>query len=375
MATLGSFKDKYSFEYSTYPTDLFGAPGNYGNSWVMININALESSKFMSKTGAYANWDTETVGLDESEKKDFSNTRNTGVSSGAAGTGIIAAAGAAGGIAAAAGGIGRSLFENLSSGKGMTASAAQAGGEVLGAGLRGGAAAGFAAAPMALTGTANRQTKRLKAAIALPMPYQLSTGYTADWDTDSTAMFNAVMRAGGMLAGEGVTKAFSGPDSIIEEGKDAVAALSLGAQSFVGAGGISAASGMAFNPKREMIFRGMDFRNFTLEYRLYPKTHQEQAKILKILSELKFHMHPEYQTEGRYTFLYPSEFDITFYNGADENLWINRIATCVLKGMTVNYTPDGVWAQHQGGAPNAMQLTLNFQELSILTKEAVLKGF
>jgi hypothetical protein len=87
-------------------------------------------------------------------------------------------------------------------------------------------------------------------------------------------------------------------------------------------------------------------------------------------------MHPEYKSEGRYTFIYPSEFDITFFtNDGEENRWVTKIGTCILTDMSVNYTPDGQWVNHRDGAPNAFEVSLSFKELGILTKEDIAEGY
>lgn len=358
---LESYQDKYSFEEYTYPSDLFGKPENYGDSWVMININSLSTSKYM--TGGSAGMTTATV--DDYEKKDFSNTRNVpkNVNGGAV---VTAASATVAGFA--------SLKNALSSNVGLGASAK----DFLVSATKGAIVGGFAALPLYTNGS-TRETKRLALAIALPMPSQLTTGYTALWDSDSTAILNATLRMGGqateMLTNVGAATDMDSYSKLGGEAKGAAQALALGIQSAFGAGGISAASGMAYNPKKEMIFNGVGFRKFTLDYKFYPKSPQEQRRIDNIIKALKFHMHPEYQSEGRYTFIYPSEFDITFYTATNENPWINRIATCVLEGMQVNYTPDAQWAQHNYGAPNAIQVSMSFQELSILTKETIDKGY
>jgi hypothetical protein len=120
-----------------------------------------------------------------------------------------------------------------------------------------------------------------------------------------------------------------------------------------------------------MIFSGVDFRNFTMDYLFYPKSMAETLYVKNIIDMLKFHMYPEYKSKERFTFIYPSEFDITFFVGTEgkENPWVNRVATSVLTNMAVNYTPQGVWAVHADGSPVMIQLSLTFKELSIITKD------
>lgn len=368
--TYGSeFVDKYSIEAFTYPEDLFNNKAPYGNSWVMININAQDISKYngiYKKVAVY-------------ENKDFSNTRN--INPNVTGGEVTAVAAGVGAAAGAIGSAFNSLKDVLNSGSKI--GAAQAVGETLAAGAKGAVAGSFATLPFLASGQANRKTSRIDTAIMLPMPTSLITGYTMEWGESDTALLNAALRLG-EAAGDQLTKvvksAFTGDLTglVNTEAGQAATQASLATQNMLGAGGISAATGLASNPKKEIVFNGVGFRNFNLQYRMYPKSQAEVAKIYAIINTLKFHMHPEYKSEGRYTFIYPSEFDISFMHNENENFWVNRIATSVLKNLTVNYTPDGLWAQHGGslsGSPNAIDITMQFQELSILTKETVSMGY
>lgn len=355
----GQYKTTYDIESLTFPSDLYGNTSAYANSWMMIYINARSGSKY-NKSYSYVN----------ALKRGVPPSRTSGLSSlGAAAT--TSAVGAGIGLAASIKNT-LSAFLNGNAGAGAGAAAANV--------LKGASAGAFAGLPF-LTSGGITQTQRISKAIALPMPNNLMTGYTADWGEASSALLSAALRTGGNLADMKLKEAFGASEML-----DAGAALSLGTQSALGSGAISAASGLAYNPKKEMLFQGVGFRYFTLEYKLYPKTQKEQKTILDIIYTLKFHMHPEYKSEGRYTWIYPDEFDIVFHVGdtnngagdAEENSWIHKVATCVLKNINVNYTPDGLWATHGGGfygAPNAINLTMTFQEITIHTKETIEQGY
>lgn len=364
---------KYNVQFHTYPEDLYSNGANkYGNSWVMININVVSGTKF---TNRYSY-----VELSQEENRNFSNTearRNEDINTI---TNVIASSSALGGIQGGLAGF-QSALNNLSTDQiGNLKNILQKGGanalvEAVKGVIKGGTLAGLALIPALVN---KKETKRIDTAIQLPMPNNLITGYTMDWGEADTAIFDMMARAPS-IGFNAIKGAFTGDTSALSNaGSDVAnlaAAVSLGTQSFFGSGAVSAASGLAANPKKEMIFNGVGFRNFTLEYRFFPKTRSEMQNIQAIISDLKFHMHPEYKSQGRFTFLYPSEFDITFYHRGEENVFVNKIATSVLKNMRVNYTPDGLWATHDDGAPNAIQITLEFQELSILTKEAIDKGY
>ena len=59
---------------------------------------------------------------------------------------------------------------------------------------------------------------------------------------------------------------------------------------------------------------------------------------------------------------------------ARENPFYNKIATCVLEACNVDYTPNGVQA-FASGAPTQINMTLNFKETKMLTKQKISDGF
>jgi hypothetical protein len=85
-------------------------------------------------------------------------------------------------------------------------------------------------------------------------------------------------------------------------------------------------------------------------------------------------MHPEYKDENAFLYVYPSEFDIAYYNGTDENLNVHRHTSCVLTEMNINYTPQGRFNSFEGGMPTQINMVLTFRELVPLTKERIKDG-
>jgi hypothetical protein len=339
---------KYDLKSYTYPENLFSNKNEFANTWVMININVLEQSS------AYKQDQTVELSPEEQGKRwTQADARDqTKFESTAAATASTAAVG---GLAA------------LLAGKTVVESSVAA--------VRSGTVGALAVgAPLLVAGTGKRQTKRLSAAIQLPMPNNLMTPYSVDWGTDDTKMFDLALRIPGMAARAGGKLLTGDFEGLAKEGSgaaDLAASAALSVNSALGSGGVSAASGLASNPKKEMIFSGVDFRNFTMDYLFYPKSMAETLYVKNIIDMLKFHMYPEYKSKERFTFIYPSEFDITFFVGTEgkENPWVNRVATSVLTNMAVNYTPQGVWAVHADGSPVMIQLSLTFKELSIITKD------
>lgn len=349
--------EKYVVDQFTFPNDLFGNTGAYGDSWMMININMLTTSKYANET-AMAD-----IGEGERRKRNTeADARNNTVGGAVANvTGNAAVGGVAAQSGNIIGGLVQAVIGKKTGNKQMTAAGLTQAGTGVAKGAGTGLVAGISSGVVYnFAGTAKRETKRIKSAIQLPMPNSFNTSYGARWGEDSTNMYDLLAR--------GVSENFS-------KAGEVAAMLLLGAQNIIQAQGMSAATGIAVNPKKEMYFESMGFRTFSLNYKLYPKTPAEAKNLQNILYLLKFHMHPEYKSEQRYTFVYPSEFDITFYHKGNENLWVNKIATSVLTDMSIEYAPDAQWSQHAGGIPNAINLQLTFKELSVLTKETIKEGF
>jgi hypothetical protein len=250
-------------------------------------------------------------------------------------------------------------------------------GEALGVGKLTGSAALLAEVGALTTTTmaasASRAQRRLKTAIAMHVPNQLQIRYGMQWGDDDTLALQMATTASEQLtqavkAGsvKGAAEQLGGPAQAIITNL----ALSKGPN----ASALSAATGMAANPKKEQIFRGVDFRSFSFDYQFFPRSPEEAQNVLNIIKTFKFHMHPEFKDDNNFIYIYPSEFDIFYYNNGVENPNIHRHTSCVLKELSVNYTPNGAFNTFDNGMPTQINLTMNFQELGLLTKDKISQG-
>jgi hypothetical protein len=123
------------------------------------------------------------------------------------------------------------------------------------------------------------------------------------------------------------------------------------------------------NPFREVFFEGIDYRKFNFKYKFMPKSEKEVLAIYNIIDKFKEHMHPEIAGGGAF-FLYPSEFEIAYYYNNKENGYFNKIATCALTDLQVDYGGEQ-FSSFSNGAPTEINLTLSFRELELITKESI----
>jgi hypothetical protein len=142
----------------------------------------------------------------------------------------------------------------------------------------------------------------------------------------------------------------------------------------------AAGTGLVTNPMLELIYSSPSFRNFSFSFMLYPRSEKEAQQVQKILETLRFHSAPEIKNNtGGFFLIPPSEFDISFMYNGSANPNIDKISTCVLTNMSVDYAPKGFHAYEVGGEndaklgrtgmPVGIGLTLSFMETQILTKE------
>jgi len=133
------------------------------------------------------------------------------------------------------------------------------------------------------------------------------------------------------------------------------------------------------NPMLEMIYKSPNFRTFQFDFIFYPRDESEALEVQRIIERIRFHQAPEFAAGTQGFLVPPSEFDIKFYYGGAENPNIPQIATCVLTTIDVNYAPNGFTAYEvpnenfpalgRTGMPVAIQITLQFQEITYLTKK------
>ncbi|MDP7367813.1 MAG: hypothetical protein QGH83_11215, partial [Candidatus Pacebacteria bacterium] len=78
----------------------------------------------------------------------------------------------------------------------------------------------------------------------------------------------------------------------------------------------------------------------------------------------------------------PSTFDIAYMYQKGPNNFLNKISTCFLKSMDVQYGGERFTAYSptkgnfgSGPPPQRTSITLNFSELEIITKERIAEGY
>lgn len=356
-------ENKYSVQSHSYPSDIMGDA--YNGNYVVFYINVSDESKLF--TGE------KSVELDPKVEKRY---RNKFVAGDINTKGVAASAA----VLNIGGGMVKGAIKTSKDNKKAAKSDDKGSiiaGAIDGAGdqLLPTVGLGFAAA---LAPKSYRLQRRLKTAIAMHIPNNLSVRYGTQWGEEDTAAVQAIYDAGSkpfqaaMSEKGGLAAMAGGASAATDLTKEAMA--NYGLTKAQNAGAVSAAMGIAANPKKEQTFKGVDFRKFTYEYQFFPRNVTEAQNVLRIIETFKLHMHPEFKSELNYIWIYPSEFDIIYYAAGKENLNLHRHTSCVLEEMSVNYTPNGVYSTFENGMPTQINLSMTFRELQILSKETVMEG-
>lgn len=166
-------------------------------------------------------------------------------------------------------------------------------------------------------------------------------------------------------------------------------------------------AGRIANPYLQQVFQGVGMRQFDFNWKLVPRNEGEQKSIHNIIKTLRANVLPGFsddftpnqatdsigdllspnlennegfkgkQSVDRWLTL-PNIFNLKWKYEGGEIDSLPKLKQCVCKNISVQYTPDGVWATRMmDGTPQpiAYNLTMSFGEMSIVTNEDVTKGF
>ena len=233
-------------------------------------------------------------------------------------------------------------------------------------------------------------TKRLEKSIALYMPPSVSVDYNIKYGEQeigavamaSQQLIDAVAADGATFdtfveglskTGKGAIK--EGLINVVNKSADAVAP---GTKAL-----FELARGSVITPRMEMMFEGVGRRSFSYTFNFIPKSEQEALVVEDIIQHFKFYAMPRYSNENtRREMDIPGTFDIEYMYRGQRNNFLNRISTCYLTSVKVQYGGDRFTAYEEtignrgkGSPPQRSSVSLEFTELEILSQQHVGDGF
>ena len=234
-------------------------------------------------------------------------------------------------------------------------------------------------------------TQRLATTIALYMPPAVSVSYNVKYgdqeigslagvanaaidafkgagDGTATKIKAVLTAASGSVGKEGITSALNATLDTVAPGAKALQQLS---------------SGSVITPRVEMMFEGVGRRSFSYTFAFLPKSVQEARIVEDIIYHFKFYMMPKYSNPTtRREMDIPGTFDIQYMYRGTENSFINKVSTCFLQNVEVEYGADRFTAYEptsskfgSGPPPQKSKITLQFSELEVLSQDHIAEGF
>ena len=231
----------------------------------------------------------------------------------------------------------------------------------------------------------NASTSRFVNHIALYMPPQVSVSYEAKYAEET---IGAAAEAGaevlrGLFGKKGFSFATIGDaalQGVKAKGLDALDAVAPGAKALV-----ALERGKIITPRMELMFEGIGRRNFEFSFVMIPKTLDEAQTIREIVHVFKKHMTSDVATssfggsKNVRELNIPDVFDIKYMYRNKENSYLNKISTCSLTGMDVQYGGDRYTAYEPDSSgsppPQRTSISLKFTELELMYRNRIEDGF
>lgn len=143
---------------------------------------------------------------------------------------------------------------------------------------------------------------------------------------------------------------------------------------------LNAITGKAINPNETLAFEGVNLRNFTFNWDLFPSSKQDSEQIAQIIRFIKNKSLPSLSSGGLESFgnvlnvdvsrvflRYPNVVIINLL-GVQEPYWM-RFKPAMVTDITIDYGAGGPIAVIEGGKPAGINLSISFSELAIHTAE------
>ena len=221
--------------------------------------------------------------------------------------------------------------------------------------------------------------KRTESSIAMYMPATVAVQTAMAYGETELGSFASSLTEAGKSISEGEIRAAFKNTNFKQDVIDAL----TGAAKTAGGTTATAAqirSGKVFNNRMEMIFQGINRREFSFSFKCMPKSESEAINVKKIAEMFRFYMSPSFAGDMNTSrvFNVPATFEIQFcYGMGSPNGFLHRIGECVLTQCNITYGGERVQFYRptaDGAPPVETQIDLTFKELEIMTREKVAMG-
>lgn len=182
---------------------------------------------------------------------------------------------------------------------------------------------------------------KLEKAYRLPLPSPIQDAFSVQFDSNFSYL-NVATNIAGSIFGRG--------------GEAAVQGLSVAA----------AAAGFNINSMKTVTLKSPEFRQFTMSWKLAPKSQRESLEIQRMMYSLRKGMTPA-AIAGGFVFEFPKIYTLFFYPNSE---YLFKFKPCVLKNLSINYqgnNPVPVF-YNETNAPESLTVQMTWLELEYWKK-------
>lgn len=214
----------------------------------------------------------------------------------------------------------------------------------------------------------------LESTIRLPIPTSLQDSINAEIANPALDLLgndpSQVLKAGATVTKEIADEIKGGKFSVEKAMQLATRAAALAPGiSDTGIGRLAQSiEGVVRNPHLTTIFEGMRLKTYSFSWRLSPQSASEARALNNIIVALKRAMHPSIAAGG-FALDYPYLAEVQFVDL--NSAVIPEVRSSFITNLTVNGSPNGIPAFYRDGQPVAVDLSLQFQEINIQTREDI----
>lgn len=126
---------------------------------------------------------------------------------------------------------------------------------------------------------------------------------------------------------------------------------------------------VTLNMRDYSVFKGPTLRTFPFEFTFLPESKEESDVVIEIIKEFRRTSYPT--TNGVLAYNFPEVYKIDFVNSDD----MIKIPEVALQSVTVSYNPNSMSFFKYQGRPVEIAMSLNFQELTLMSAELVDRGY
>jgi hypothetical protein len=133
-------------------------------------------------------------------------------------------------------------------------------------------------------------------------------------------------------------------------------------------------TGTILNPNVELAYEAPKLRNFSLKFKLVPRTGKEAQDIKQICNIFKKAMLPKFggqaifgaSQETANLITIPDLCQVLFMKGSGIHPFLPKYKLCGITDVSINYTAAGAYATMGDGSPVATELTISFLESKLV---------